>query len=131
MTDNIGVVIGWRKGSSSCLYAHSVIKALHDVAAGLNIHLTVVWRRRCSDPLSVVADELSKSSSSQIMENMEAQPGYISRTLIAFMRNPRPERCLGTAILEELSSWMEILQTQVEWKDSFGHLVRYPKRKLK
>ena len=130
MTDNVGVVIGFRKGSSSCLLAHTAIKALHDVAAALNIHLSVIWRRRCSDELSIVADNLSKSNSSQIMKDSEATLGYTSRTLMSYMRNPRPERCLGRAITQELSSWMEIVQNQVEWADSFSHLVKYPKRKI-
>ena len=130
MTDNIGVVIGYHKGSSTCLLAHTAIKALHDVAAALNIRLTVAWRRRCSDDLSIIADDLSKSNSSKIMETRDAKPGYMSRTLISYMRNPRPERCLGRAIAQELSSWMETVQTQVEWVDSYVHLVRYPKRKI-
>ena len=130
MTDNVGVVVGFRNGSSTCLMAHTAIKALHDVAAALNIHLSVTWRRRCSDELSVAADELSKSNPSKIVGDTEAKMGYVSRTLTSYMRNPRPERCLGRAITQELSSWMEVVQNQVEWADSYSHLVRYPKRKI-
>ena len=42
------------------------------------------------------------------------------------MKNPTPERCLGKAITVELASWMEVLDNQVEWRDSFSHLVKYP-----
>ena len=64
------------------------------------------------------------------MENKEAKLGCMYRTLISYMRNPRPEHCLGRAIAQELPSWMEVVQAQMEWADSYIHLVRYPKRKI-
>ena len=64
------------------------------------------------------------------MENKEANLGCMYRTLISYMRNPRPEHCLGRAIAQELPSWMEVVQAQMEWADSYNHLVRYPKRKI-
>ena len=56
VTDNIGVVAAFSSGSSTCLLAHSMAKALSDVASSLNVKLSVVWRRRCSDRSSVIVD---------------------------------------------------------------------------
>ena len=46
------------------------------------------------------------------------------------MKNPRQERCLGKAIMMELASWMEVIDHQVEWRDSYQHLVKYPVNKI-
>ena len=128
VTDNIGVVAAFNSGSSTCLLAHTMAKALFDVSASLNVRLSVVWRRRCSDRSSVIVDALSKADTTRALSLMEGSPtpGYVSRTLTSFMKNPTPERCLGKAITVELSSWMEVLDNQVEWKDSYSHLVKYP-----
>ena len=125
-------MVAFQKGSSSCLLAHSVVKALNDVATSLNVKLSVVWRRRCSDRGSVIVDKLSKAETKEALELMQgvASPGYVSRTLSSFVKNPRPERCLGKAITTELASWMEILDHQVEWTDSYQHLVKYPVNKI-
>ena len=108
-------------------------KAMFDVAASLNVKLSVVWRRRCSDRSSVIVDALSKADTTLALGLMKGSPspGYVSRTLSSFMKNPTPERCLGKAITVELASWMDVLDNQVEWRDSYAHLVKYPvKRNL-
>ena len=46
------------------------------------------------------------------------------------MKNPRQERCLGKAIMTELASWMEVIDHQVEGRDSFQLLVKYPVNKI-
>ena len=130
VTDNVGTAAGFGSGSSTCPFAHTAIKSLHDVAMALNVKLTVCWRRRRTDEMSMLVDELSKSDTARVMEYDNPVPGYMSRTLVNYMSNPRPERCLGTAISVELASWMETLDCHVEWQDSFRHLVRYPKRKF-
>ena len=103
-------------------------KAMFDVAASLNVKLSVVWRRRCSDRGSVIVDALSKADTTMALSLMRGSPspGYVSRTLTSFMMTPVPERCLGKAITVELASWMKVLVSQVEWKDSYIHLVKYP-----
>lgn len=119
----------YNTGSSTCLLAHSIAKSLHDVARGLNISLSVSWKRRCSDRLSRVADFLSKMEMEAAKQELGSEDlvlGYTSRTLATFMQNPRPERCLGLAILKELSSWMETLEVHVEWRDSYEYLVKLP-----
>ena len=125
------MVAAFSKGSSTCLLAHSVVKAINDVAISLNVKVSVVWRRRCSDRGSVIVDKLSKAETKEALELMQgsAAPGYVSRTLSSFVKYPRPERCLGKAITMELASWMEVLDHQVEWKDSYQHLVKYPVNK--
>lgn len=130
MTDNIGVAAGYGSASSTCLLSHTVIKALWDVSRALNITLSVCWQRRCSDEMTVLVDQLSKSDHSLTRAFHSSKMGYVSRTLSDFMKNPRPERCLGVAIVKELSSWMETLDCHVEWRDSYEHLVRYPKNKF-
>ena len=118
----------FNRGSSTCLLAHTMAKAMFDVAASLNVKLSVVWRRRCSDRSSVIVDALSKADTALALGLMKGSPspGYVSRTLSSFMKNPTPERCLGKAITVELASWMDVLDNQVEWRDSYAHLVKYP-----
>ena len=126
----MGTAAGFRSGSSTCPYSHTAIKALHDVALTLNVSLTVCWRRRRSDEMTELVDDLSKADTTRAREHNNSSLGYMSRTLLNFMKNPRPERCLGAAISRELSSWMEVLDCHVEWQDSVSHLIKYPKRKF-
>ena len=121
---------GFGSASSTCLLAHTVLKALEDVSRALNVTLTVCWKRRCSDEMTTLVDQLSKGDSTLTRAFHSAKMGYVSRTLANFMRNPRPDCCLGVAIAKELSSWMETLDCHVEWKESYERLVRYPKNKF-
>ena len=75
-------------------------------------------------------DALSKADTTMALSLMRGSPspGYVSRTLTSFMKTPVPERCLGKAITVELASWMKVLDSQVEWKDSYIHLVKYPEK---
>ena len=80
--------------------------------------------------MTVLVDQLSKSGCTLTRAFHSSKMGYVSRTLSNFMKNPRTERCLGVAIVKELSSWRETLDSHVEWRDSYEHLVRYPKNKF-
>ena len=103
-TDNSGLVHSFAKGSSRCLFAYSIVKAIFDVARGLNIKVQVLKVKRCSNFGSISADSISKGKTKDWMdENPGSEFGYISRTLVKYLQAPFPTRLLGQAILRELS----------------------------
>ena len=57
------------------------------------------------------------------MGGFRQEPGYASSTLAFWARDPVPERCLGTAIIKELSAFSELLDWEYEWEDSYSNLV--------
>ena len=42
-TDNIGLVWAVKKGNSRDLFAYTVAKAIHEVAMGLGVRLSIRW----------------------------------------------------------------------------------------
>ena len=125
VTDNIGVHISYSKASSGNLLVYSAIKALHDVASALSVNLEILWQRRCSDRGSSAADHLSKRRTAEAAKEMGGldRLGYKSRVLDAYIRNPSVERCLGLAIAQELGTFTETLEWDVEPVTSFRHLM--------
>ena len=120
---------GVQLSSSTCLMAHPVARALHEVSRDLNIRLSVSWKCRCSDKPSRVADYLTKREMEAARAELGVRNptlGYTSRTLAVFMQNPRLEGCLGKAILEELNPWRETLEVHGEWSESYQYLVKLP-----
>ena len=132
ITDNLGCYWGWLKGHSRDEYAYSVIKAIHDVCAGLGVTLVVEYRPRRSDGPSCVADELSKARIHQAWDGMRdlgfTSPfrfANLARTFLAFMENPMPSRVLGVAILRELGTYTSVASVSPEWEEEVGPLVHY------
>ena len=125
--DNIGTVFGWRKGSSRCPYAATVIKAIRDVARALNIRLDIVKITRCSNEGSIAADTISKGSPMVwVRNNPGVRVGYLSRTLTAWLRDPFPSRLLGVAVADELSRLGPVLSWDREEQEEICDLVIYP-----
>ena len=61
--DNSGSVYIWKKGySSSCRICTTVVKAMASLAATFGCRVEVVKITRCSEPLAVMADCLSKAA---------------------------------------------------------------------
>ena len=105
--DNQGTVDIFSKGYS-CRdeYSYTMVKALYDVCQGLNAQIKVTKIRRCSTALSYVADLLSKASireARQIVPTMDIEPSKIPRTLIHWIKDPRPDLHLGREILLEMA----------------------------
>ena len=91
--DNQGSVDIWRKGfSTSCFYSYTVVKAIHDIAKGLNtrIHIQKITRR--SDAGSVAADALSKADFKEfreMMPNHNLEMCWVPRTFMRWLEDPR------------------------------------------
>ena len=128
--DNSAVVDGYFKGHSTETLAQCVIKACVDVAEGLNIKLDIRKVPRCSAPGPTAADLLSKGKLDQALEVMETpavSPGYLSRTLMAWVERPVVTRTLGHAILRELELiGVPVLSWQAEDESEINELVRLP-----
>ena len=120
-------MFAWRKGSSRCPYAASVVKALRDVARALNVRLDICKVTRCSDEGSVAADMISKGKAmTWARDNPGAVVGYLSRTLGYWLRNPLPTRVLGAAIARELSVMGPVLVWDKEDEHELCDLTVYP-----
>ena len=128
--DNSAVVSGYFKGHSIETLAQCVIKACVDVAEGLNVKLDIRKVPRCSAPGPTTADLLSKGKLDQAMEvmgNPASAPGYLSRTLMAWVERPVATRTLGHAILRELELiGVPVLSWQAEDESEINELVRLP-----
>ena len=132
-SDNIGFVMATRKGNSTCKFTLTIIMALQHVTKALNTGLQVVKTPRTSGPGERVADHLSKGKFPEaFMEAESFQPAtsFIPRTLVNWLEKPIETRLLGQAIIEEMSSYTEVLRWSMERTDNVMALVRRRKRKL-
>ena len=112
-TDNIGFVYAFENGTSTCLYLHSVCKALDYVAKALNATLAVEKVYRRSGTGAVVADELSKGRVSMALNHLPDPmefPSRVSRTISNWIMDPVPTRQLGERIVDELATFTSILE---------------------
>ena len=131
-SDNIGFVLSYRKGNSTCSYLVTVIKALNAVAMGLNIGLTVSWSPRVSGTGEEIADHLSKGRIEEALalsERFREEPSEIPRTLVSWLQHPTPSRLLGQGIVEEISQHTQVLRWNLEAESDVLPLVRRGKRK--
>ena len=132
MTDNIGAVFAYKKGYSTDVYSYTVAKALDVVARGLNCTLVVKKTPRRSSRGEQIADHLSKGEFDTAKELMG--PGHQLRfppkTLVKYMDSPTVTRVLGSAILRELSDYLEVLTPEVEWDWEVENLTKRMKRKV-
>ena len=104
-TDNIGFYWAWANKGSSDLLTYTIAKALHDVAEGLGVDITVRKETRCSNRESEAADALSKCDFARAFENMvnrEPEPLEIPRTVLQWAKDPTPTATLGRRILREI-----------------------------
>ena len=112
-TDNAGFVFAYAKATSRCLYAHTLCKALHYVAASLNSTLIVEKTPRRSGKGEEVADELSKGNVSRALEQMDdpmpSRSGW-PKVLRQWIKDPYPSRRLGEAIVDELATYTSVLE---------------------
>ena len=125
-TDNLGLFLAWRKGSSRCHLTYSILLALKALERALYMRLELVKIPQCSSPQSLVADMLSKGLIREVWHffpHRRPEPGSHSSTLLKWLCNPFPTRILGAAIAKELSFKINIANCDFEWEDEVLPLV--------
>jgi hypothetical protein len=106
--DNLAVVFGWdSKIVKNDRSATIIIRAIHLLAAFLGVWVHVQHVPRCSDTYSVLADHLSRRSSTsdddlQRLSNIEES--NIDGALQEWCLNPSEDWSLPTKLLREISS---------------------------
>ena len=127
-SDNLGLVLAWRKGSSRCLLTYSIILALKKLESALCLRLDIVKVPRCSSPQSSVADMLSKGLLQQVWKlfpHRRMQPGDHSSSLFKWLCNPFPTRVLGSAIVKELAYKYNVVDCDFELEDEVLPLIHF------
>ena len=111
--DNQGSCDIFRKGySTSCFYSGTVVRAMHEVADGLNCTLHVVKITRCSDAGALAADMLSKADFrgfNKLMPGRNASPAVIPKAILEWVQDPTVSLSLGEKICKEMSRNTKIL----------------------
>ena len=90
-SDNIGFMLAFNKGNSTCSYLVTVIKALDAVAMALDIGLTISWSPRVSGIGEEIADHHSKGrvrEALSLTNRFKKEPSEMSRTLINWLQSP-------------------------------------------
>ena len=117
ITDNVGFVGIFNKKHSVCPYSYTIAKAIADVADGLACGVRVSKTKRVSGDYEIVADALSKGSWEEAWPRMpekKTDPEFIPITLRKWLNNPIPDMKLGGKILQEMSSYTEVLYMNVD-----------------
>ena len=109
--DNNGSVCIFKKGySPSCPLSSALVSAIACVAAGLGCRVELEEITRCSTPLAVMADALSKAAFGRFWQTAQ-QAGFSSnlkqlevpQALLEWVENPTADFNLGRKLLVELS----------------------------
>ena len=112
LCDNSAFVSTYKKKHSSCEYAYSVAKAIHDISTALGAVTKIVKTRRCSGPAEEAADALSKGEWERawaLMPKKDKDPGRIPREILAWVQNPTPDLRLGEKIVKDMSVYTNML----------------------
>ena len=111
--DNSGSVYIWKKGySMSCTLCSTIVKAMATLAATFACRIVVEKIARCSSPLAVMADSLSKASYTKFWSvaygnggfNLSLQPASVPGELLAWIEDPRQDDDLGDRLVKEILS---------------------------
>ena len=109
--DNSGSVYIFKKGySPRCPLSNVIVKAIATVAAGIGCRFDVEEVTRCSSPLAVMADALSKAKFSKFWQQAYAlgglglplEPLRVPLALRVWLEDPVPSVDLGQRLLREL-----------------------------
>ena len=109
--DNTSVIHGWRrKHLKNDLEASVIIRTVHILASYLHCRVHVEHAPRMSTPAAILADHLSRSSSTsseeeEITRTLECPP--ISPTIRGWLDNPNLDWNLPLACLQELEKKLE------------------------
>ena len=102
----------YKKHHSKCAYSYTLAKAIYDVGRGLGCQVNVVKTRRCSNAPEIAADALSVGDWERAWEHMplkEVDPRRLPVVLLRWIQNPYPDLSIGKAILEEMSTYTNVL----------------------
>ena len=115
-TDNAGLYQAFNKAHSRDPYCYTIMMALKDCCRYLGIKISVCWTPRCSSEGEEVADHLSKARFKEAGEvaGVPVELQKVPMTLLKWLERPSVTRLLGYAMLEEMSSDMEILPMEPE-----------------
>ena len=111
-TDNSGFVYAYANGNSTCVYLHSICKALRYICLALNTTLYVEKVKRRTGPGPTCADELSKGNIKTgllLLSDPMSEPSRISPVLFKWISDPKPSRTLGEEVIDEIASFTKIL----------------------
>ena len=113
MVDNDGAVKMYHKGwTTKCQLCNTIMVAMDEIAAALNVELFIEKIRRCSNVEAKAADALSKSDFSffrKLMPGANPGPQRVPVALLKWINNPQPDRFLGLKILAEMSLKTRVL----------------------
>ena len=103
--DNAGTVWGWKKGRSNNLFLYTILKAITEVAQGLDINLRLEHANRMTSAGDRVADALSKGDMQRAKKEWgrtRPKPEKVPETVLAWTRQPSISRTLSQDILKEI-----------------------------
>ena len=117
--DNIGSVCIWDKGyCPKCRLCCTMVKALSALASTFGCRVEVTKITRCSTPLAVMADCLSKAAFSKFWRtayenggfDLPLEPAWVPSELVAWLEDPKEDDDLGERIVRQVllrsSSWI-------------------------
>ena len=111
--DNIGSVCIWKKGySSSCRICSTIVKAIASLEATFGCQVVISKITRCSEPMAVMADCLSKAAFHKFWEeayklgglDLDIQPAAVSKELLDWIQRPCEDDDLGDRLVKEILS---------------------------
>lgn len=127
-SDNLGLVLAFRKGHSRCLLTYSVILSLKKLETAFGMKLIIVKTPRCGSPQAEVADWLSKGQLQKVWKffpHRRSEMGAHSSSLMHWLKNPTPTRVLGSAIIKELSEKYTLADMEFEWEDEVNPMIHH------
>ena len=119
--DNAGSVFIWKKGySTSCSLSTTLVRAIGTVASSLGCRFEIEKVTRCSEPLAVMADALSKADFAKFWAeagqlgdlDLGSHPASIPGPIVAWIRNPRRDDELGDRLVEVIGRSGCVLTSQ-------------------
>jgi len=118
--DNQGSVTIWQKGySTRCNLCNTIVKAISTVATGIDCRFTIEKIRRRTCPPAKMADDLSKANFRAFRQTaweqkwaIDAEMATLPKELIKWMADPKVDEDLGTKLLAEIGSKMEIISCE-------------------
>ena len=109
--DNAGSVYIWQKGySSSCRLCTTIVKAMASLSATFGCRVELVKVTRCSEPLAIMADCLSKAAFGKFWEQAAAVGGLglglaqacVPAELVKWVQNPCEDDDLGDRLVRQI-----------------------------
>ena len=111
--DNDGSVRMWNKGwTTKCDLCNTILLAIHQISAALDIEVFVSGIARCSTLEADAADALSKCDMDRffrLIPDADIEPREVPAALLRWLENPLPDRRLGHRILRQLARRYDVL----------------------